>query len=268
MEQRTFSFDDVCLFPEEQIGLHTQDTWEISWVIIGSGTWLVGDVSEPFQSGDVVMIPPGMPHCWYFDKDPTDGNKHVANITMTFGDGFLRDCPKVFPELAAPLEKLRKKDVAIKFGNKKADAISALLMEMRGLEAAERIPLMLKVLLAAVSEGEEQIIGKCNKIGRKQQQMDKVRIYVICNAGRHITLDDVAHHVGMCRAAFCVFFKKATGKTFVQYLNEYRVEQACRLLAQKSMNVSEVCYHVGFNNVPYFNRLFKRMKGKTPTECY
>lgn len=89
---------------------------------------------------------------------------------------------------------------------------------------------------------------------------------MVCNARREISLDDVARHVGMNRASFCVFFKKATGKTFVNYLNEYRIELACKLLEEKKMAVSEICYQAGFNNVPYFNRVFKKLKGVAPTE--
>ena len=94
--------------------------------------------------------------------------------------------------------------------------------------------------------------------------MNQIQTYVICNAKRDITLDDVARYVGMNRASFCIFFKKATGKTFVTYLNEYRIGLACQLLRQKRMTVSEICYNVGFNNVPYFNRTFKRHKASPP----
>ena len=54
------------------------------------------------------------------------------------------------------------------------------------------------------------------------------------------------------------------GKTFVQYLNEYRIQMACRMLEKGEKSVSEVCYAVGFGDVPYFHRMFKRMTGTTP----
>ena len=58
--------------------------------------------------------------------------------------------------------------------------------------------------------------------------------------------------------------KKMAGKTFVQYLNEYRIQMACRMLEKGEKSVSEVCYAVGFGDVPYFHRMFKRMTGTTP----
>ena len=74
----------------------------------------------------------------------------------------------------------------------------------------------------------------------------------------------VARHIGMNRTSFCIFFKRTTGQTFVTYLNEHRIRLACQLLRQKKMSVSEICYAVGFNDVPYFNRVFKRCNGVTP----
>lgn len=68
----------------------------------------------------------------------------------------------------------------------------------------------------------------------------------------------------MNKSAFCVFFRKMAGKTFVQYLNECRIQMACRMLEKGEKSVSEVCYAVGFGDVPYFHRMFKRMTGVSP----
>ena len=76
----------------------------------------------------------------------------------------------------------------------------------------------------------------------------------------------LADHVGMNRSSFCTFFKKATGQTYITYLNKLRVDRACYLLRQGSFNITEVCYMVGFNDVPYFNRCFKNNRGMSPKE--
>ena len=94
--------------------------------------------------------------------------------------------------------------------------------------------------------------------------MNQIQTYVICNAKRDITLDDVARYVGMNRASFCIFFKKATGKTFVTYLNEYRIGLACQLLRQKRMTVSEICYNVGLIMCHILTGLLSVIKASPP----
>ncbi|WP_418698946.1 AraC family transcriptional regulator [Bacteroides sp.] len=268
MEKHSFTFNSVHLTPNEQIGLHQQASWELSYVIIGAGMRLVGDTTEPFQSGEVVLIPPEIPHCWYFDNNVTDAQGRIANITVTFGNDFLDNCSVTFPELHVYIDKLKRKQDAVKFDKEKSDAIIAILEEMRCRNEVGRIAPMISLILAIADNDKERIIGNYQKVDKEKNRLNQVHTYVVCNAKRDITLDEIALHVGMNRASFCVFFKKATGKTFINYLNEYRIEIACQLLEQKKMAVSEICYHAGFNNVPYFNRVFKRLKGVSPTEYY
>lgn len=265
-EKHSFSFDSVHLAPDEQIGLHQQSTWELSYIVIGSGMRLIGDTTEPFNSGEVIMVPPEIPHCWYFNSDVMDIRGKIANITITFGKEFLDNCCTAFPELAGYMDELKSKRDAVKFDKEKSDVIIPILEEMADETSAGRVALMIKLLLVIAGNDKEHVVGKYRKVDREKSRLNQIQIYVICNAKREITLDDIAQHVGMNRASFCVFFKKATGKTFINYLNEYRIGLACQLLRQRKMAVSEICYQVGFNNVPYFNRVFKRLTGISPGE--
>jgi len=262
----SFVFEDVRLYPDEQIGLHEQATWELSYVIVGAGMRLIGNRSEPFRSGEVVMVPPGIPHCWHFENEVTDAHGQIANISVAFGMRFLDNCSTIFPELRPYTERLKQKRDAVKFGKHKSAAIISILEEMRNLEKAERIPLMLKLILILAGKEEECIVGQYQKKNKEKERMNRIQVYIVCNAKRNITLADVARHVGMNRTSFCIFFKKATGKTFVTYLNEYRIELACQLLKQKKASVAEICYQTGFNNVPYFNRIFKKIKCVSPSK--
>lgn len=267
-ENLSFRYDYIRLLPGEQIGLHRQQSWELSYVIVGSGMRLVGDTTEPFRAGEVVLVPPDIPHCWYFDEQATDAQGRIGNVTIVFGDDFLERVASAFPEMQRVVEHTRGRRDAVKFGSASAVRMSALMEEMRYLTSAERLAPMLQLLLLMAREGGEYVIGKHQRHDREQERLNEIRTYVICNAHRDISLDDVARHVRMNRAAFCVFFKRVTGRTFVHYLNEYRIELACRILQEpdSGRSIAEVCYHVGFNNVPYFNRVFKRIKGFTPKE--
>ncbi len=260
-----FSYDYVRLLPEQQIDLHQAPSWELSYVRTGAGTRLIGDTTEGFRSGEVVLIPPDIPHCWYFDSEVTEPDGNISNITVNFQSRVMDELESLFPSLGHAMTLVRSRRDAVLFSGERAARLIELLESMRPLPSAERVPLFIRLLLIIAEGDGEQIVGRHRTVDRERERLDRIRVYVICNVRREITLDDAARHVGMNRAAFCTFFKRVTGKTFVNYLNEYRVGLACRHLGRSRMSVSEICYHVGFNDVPYFNRLFKRLKGCTPT---
>ena len=81
-----------------------------------------------------------------------------------------------------------------------------------------------------------------------------------------IPLSDVAALVNMTVPAFCRFFKKNTGKTFTQFVNEFRIVHATKLLHETDDPISAICYDCGFNNFSHFNRHFKKITGKSPRE--
>ena len=70
----------------------------------------------------------------------------------------------------------------------------------------------------------------------------------------------------MNTAAFCRYFKKKTGKTFKDFMNEIRLGNATGLLLKDDLTIAQIAFESGFNNPSYFNRLFKRMTTKTPKE--
>jgi AraC-like DNA-binding protein len=72
--------------------------------------------------------------------------------------------------------------------------------------------------------------------------------------------------VFMTTPSFCRYFKKHTGKTFIKFVNEYRINNALKLLAQSEIDIKNICYKCGFNNFSHFNRLFKKTIKITPSE--
>ncbi len=70
----------------------------------------------------------------------------------------------------------------------------------------------------------------------------------------------------MSNSAFCVAFKKNYRMTFKEYLLNLRIGYACKLLTEASMNISQIAYNCGFENMSNFNRYFKKLKGMTPSD--
>lgn len=84
------------------------------------------------------------------------------------------------------------------------------------------------------------------------------------NYNSSLTLESMANHLGLNKCYFCDLFRKETGKTYSQVLNEIRVEKSLELLLNTNMTILEIALAVGYNNQNYFNMAFKRIMGTTP----
>jgi AraC-like DNA-binding protein len=106
---------------------------------------------------------------------------------------------------------------------------------------------------------------------RKPREADYKRLndilaFILENYQSSIGLPEVAAVAHLTPSAFCRFFKKRTRKSFVEYLNKFRVSVACKLLMESDLPVADVCFQTGFNNLANFNRQFRRVTGMTPTQ--
>lgn len=88
--------------------------------------------------------------------------------------------------------------------------------------------------------------------------------YITANYREPITLADLARVTGLSSKYFCRYFRAATGKTLIDYVNFYRVDRACFLLEQNIYTVTEVAAQCGFNDLSYFIRCFRKYKDCTP----
>ena len=262
----SFVFDAVCLPPDLQIPLHSQASWELSCIITGEGTRLLSDVSEPFAEGEVVMIPSGVQHCWYFNKDKTDENGNIENITIFFNTDFLNNVALCFREFSEHIRQLIESPNAIIFSGEVRERIYSLMLRMRGEGVEKRVLTFMEILLIISEDRTGRIIMNTKARSKGEVRMSQIRSFVNCNYGREISIDEVVAHVGMNKSAFCTFIKKETGLTFTNYVNEIRLNLAAASLKETELTISEIGASVGLTDTPYFCRIFKKKFGMTPTE--
>ncbi|MBQ9915390.1 MAG: helix-turn-helix transcriptional regulator, partial [Clostridia bacterium] len=81
-----------------------------------------------------------------------------------------------------------------------------------------------------------------------------------------ICLDEIAEMLYVNKYYFCHLFKNETGKTLKEYVNELRTNKAADLLATTDMSMTEIAGLCGFNDANYYARMFKRLRGVSPTE--
>ena len=93
----------------------------------------------------------------------------------------------------------------------------------------------------------------------------RAKHFIAQNQDSAICLASVAKAVNTSTFYFCKLFKRTTGLTFTDYLARVRIEKAKRLLLDQNRRVSEVAYEVGFQSLTHFNRVFKKLAGRSPT---
>ena len=263
---KSFHFDDVHILSSEQLTLHQQPTWELSYVITGRGIRILGDRTERFSQGEVVLVPPNMPHYWAYDDQVCDSEGKIKNITLTFTDSLLKHTKLLFPGFADSIANIQHCINALSFKGHTLAQLQSLMQAALTQSEAEQTIALLEILLVLSSQEAADVIGRPVVENEATKRLQRVYLYVMNNYNNMITLDEVAKHVLMEKSRLCVFFKKMTGKTLFAFLAEYRIELACYMLLKTNKSVAEICFASGFDDVPYFNRTFKKIKGVTPTE--
>ncbi len=115
--------------------------------------------------------------------------------------------------------------------------------------------------LYSASSGETTLTATKNI-----SKLKTVLSFIRENFHSQISLDDMATHAGMSTKYFCSQFREMTTKTPIEYLNAYRIEKASRKLLNTDMSVTEIAYSCGFNDLSYFIKTFKSVKGTTPAK--
>lgn len=262
-----YKFEKKVINVSEALPLHKQDTWEITYVVHGRGVRTLGDKQSEFVEGDIVFIPPHIPHHWEFNSEYAENNENVEYLTLSFKTEYIDRCSSAFPEITERLEELKSVAAALTFPEKETAVLADMMTKMSNDAPSELLPYVFRlVLLLSKYCKKATIAGTYSETNRTSDRINRVKDFSQSNYARTITIDMVAEHVGMNRSSFCTFFKKATGQTYITYLNKLRVDRACYLLREGNFNITEVCYMVGFNDVPYFNRCFKNNRGMSPKE--
>ena len=247
--------------------VHYHSEYEINLVINTCGKRIVGDSINEFGGLDLVMTGPNLPHAWRGEN--IEGN-HV--ITIQFHDQLL-DFPILNKRLFGPIrELLERSKQGIEFSeNVKKDMKEKILelTQMHGFDTALSFFSILYDL--AVSRNQHLLTSSSYDISNivresKSRRISKACEYIQQHIEDEVNLAAVADLVGMSESAFSHFFKKRTGRTFIDYVNDLRIGKACQMLFDTTHSIAEVCYSCGFNNLSNFIRIFRKKKGSTPSE--
>ncbi len=245
--------------------LHAHPEVQLTLILRGKGLFSIGNQFGPFSEGQVYLIGAHVPHV--FHSDPHETGVHAISLFFhreAFGPEFFQ-----LPEWRGLRQLLRASRQGVRLQAELARELALPIEGMLRQSGARRIIQLLDLLDRIAGSGAWQTLSPLEKYPAPNesdfQRISHVFNYIVANYQRDITLPEIAGEVFLSPAAFSRFFKKRTRKSFVTYLNEYRIGKACQLLLNTPLPVRTICYQTGFSNLANFNRRFKAVMGVTPS---
>tara|TARA_R110000868_G_scaffold4768_5_gene29733 strand:+ start:3362 stop:4210 length:849 start_codon:yes stop_codon:yes gene_type:complete len=243
---------------------HFHPEYELVYIENANGTRHVGDHISEYEETDLVLIGSNIPHLNFDYGVNTDYRKEVLHIKPSFKNTFVDS----LPELQSLNRLLDLSRYGIAFHGETKKEVGNLLKELHTLKPFEYFMAIMSILKRLSQSNEFELLHKKpykNRYSKKEQS--RIRdIYALIDERYQgkISVDEVAKFCNLTKPAFCRYFKKATGSTFIEFLNQYRISQSKRMLLT-GKNVTETCFECGFESLSYFNRTFKKVTGENPS---
>lgn len=251
--------------PAFEFKWHYHPEYELTLITRGSGKRLVGDSYENFESGDMVLIGPGLPHTWVSDRGRKTGSSAVV---IQFSEQFIHSFLQL-PESAGLDRLLTDAAHGVFFPGRYNKAIAEAISSLPREKGMDKIIGLLTILYRLSQQKRVQLASSYfNSVKGKEteKRINRVCQYVQKHAGEPISLTRTASLVHLSGSAFCRFFKRVTGKTFSDYVNDIRIGNACNLLTGSDKTIAEIAFQSGFESLTYFNRVFLKKKQVTPRD--
>ena len=246
--------------------LHQHEDIQLCTIIKGEGTLIVGDTINDYKSGDVLVIGSDLPHVF---KSDTSIIEESFMISLFFTeDSFGKDFFKLddFKELNSFFKKSLS-GFKLLSNQQKIQERFLSLQTANNLDRFIGLFDILKLIKKSKTQALADFVYPKKYSDNEGKRMRNVMDYTIHNYDKNIDLDEIASKANMTPNAFCRYFKQRTNKTYFSFLNELRVENACKLLTgNKGLSISEIAYQCGFKNLSNFNRKFKEVKNTTPSK--
>lgn len=249
---------------------HFHPQGELTFIQSGQGRRFVGSSIEPFQSGDLVLLGPHLPHFWHSDPPPLRKPGALSEaVVVHFSPDLLVRPAMDLPELRRAHHLLQRSSQGLVFSGKIARAAAERL-----LPACSAAPLVclhafweLLDTLGSLPASRVRSLKQELPAPEAGSRLGRAYSYLLAHFTEPIALADIAAAAAMSPAAFSRFFKKAAGRNLWDFLTELRLDNACRLLRETDQSVTEIAFNSGFPTLSSFHRHFSR-RHRTPPRAY
>jgi AraC-like DNA-binding protein len=243
---------------------HFHPEYEIVYVEAEHGIRHIGDHISKYEGSDLALIGPNIPHLNFDYGVKTT----VETVVVQMKEHFLGTSFFGLPEIAIINDLFTRAKSGLAFYGDTKKLVGEKLKQLTQLSHFDQLITLLQVF-QKLAESNEAVDLKARPIAnasifKEQERMHKIYHHIETNYQQQIDVNEVARLSHLTTAAFCRYFKKSTHLTFTDFLNQYRVNQAKKLLMQNK-TVTEACYQSGFENLSHFNKTFKKFARENPT---
>lgn len=251
--------------------LHQHPEIQIMLVLQGEGTLIAGDYVGRFEPNDLYVIGSGQPHVFRSDKNyySSKSKLKVRAISIYFNEKYWGDSFWQLEEMKLVRKFSSKASHGLQVIGKSKIEIADEILKLKKVQGIEKLILFLSILkkLCEVKSTKSlSVSGVANAFNlNESRRMNAILSFTFRESHRKIYINEAADIANLSAEAFCRYFKLHTQKTYTSFLNEIRISNACQMLMNKDWSILDVCYQSGFNNLSNFNRIFKRMTGKSPS---
>jgi AraC-like DNA-binding protein len=247
--------------------VHFHPEYEINFIEGGKGLRrIVGDSMEEITDLELVLVGPNLFHGWEQHQCP---RKRMHEITIQFHND-LFDKNFLKRKIMKPIRDMfERAGHGILFSETDIKPIVPRLHKVSKLEGMDYFLELFSILYDLANSRNQRLLSTTTIYMESFENSDKLKLlydFVQDNFASKITLDEVSELMNMSSVSFNRFIKKRTGKTFVEYVNDVRIGYASRWLIEKDLSISEIAFLCGFNSIANFNRVFRKNKGRTPTQ--
>jgi AraC-like DNA-binding protein/mannose-6-phosphate isomerase-like protein (cupin superfamily) len=257
---KSFDEGDNCNHPN----WHFHPEYEIVYISNGKGKRHIGDHISNFESGDLIFLGPNLPHFGFTEEVFEAHTEIVVQMKEDFlGSDFLEK-----PEMQAIKQLFQRSRQGLSFSGAVKEQVGQRLKTMLKEDGFDRLLALLHILQEMAEADDYEMLNASGFAlevsAQDQDRIEAIYQYVQQNFQDEVNLDEAARRANMTVPAFCRYFKKLTRKTFSQFVNEFRIAHACRLLGDDTLSIAAVSFESGFNNLSHFNRQFKNITNLSP----
>jgi AraC-like DNA-binding protein len=243
---------------------HFHPEYEIVYVEAEAGTRHIGDHISTYRESDLVLIGPNIPHL-NFDYGVLSSCEQVV---VQMREDFLGKEGLAIPELSSIRQLFEKARRGIAFHGTTRKKAGEQLKLLTSLNNFDQLLLLLQIF-QQLALSEEYTVLNTEPLTNIRLQKEKERLqsiykYLEENFQGRVDVHEIARLAHLSTPAFCRYFKKNTGITFTEFVNQFRIGQSKKILIQNK-SVTDACYESGFENLSHFNKTFKKLVGENPS---